>query len=131
MIDEIACRPPRLSIPRLADQRIRFAEIFVELINRRPRRVARAVYYILAFDRRGVADVGAHGQYCMALLDISLNKNSSPRHSTVTDAKSRFVAAGGKWKPSRDLEYEIYEAALGNRVVPVLSRRDAKAIAPT
>ena len=56
-IFERLLRDPRhYTMPALAGQRVRMAEILVQLVDRRPIRVVRRVYYVVSFDEAGRLD---------------------------------------------------------------------------
>jgi hypothetical protein len=54
--ERLASRAPRNTLPRFAGQRIRAAEVAVELRNHRPLQVVRLIFYYLHFDRDGCLD---------------------------------------------------------------------------
>lgn len=101
-------------ITRFASQRVRMAELLVELVDRQPRRVVRSAYGIFTFNADGCFDPStferqqwARAEQALAPLSTELGSTS-----TVVDAKTRFVAQGGQWAPSRGLACRIRDAAL-------------------
>lgn len=97
-----------------ASQRIRMADLLVELLNRQPIRIVRSTYGIFTFNADGCFDPNtfkrqqwARAEQALAPLSIEVGGTS-----TVVDAKTRFVAQGGNWTPSPALAYRIGDAAL-------------------
>lgn len=128
IMSELTAYPPRIALPLFAGKRVRGAEILVELVGRKPSRAIRASFFNVPFDQRGALDRTARMKYLAALLDEPSMGGRSPSQVVVIDATSRFIAAGGRWNPSRRLEFEVVEAALGNRRIRLLSHRDAVAL---
>ena len=101
-------------ITRFASQRVRMADLLVELLDRRPIRLVRSTYGIFTFNADGCFDTNtferqqwARAEQALAPLSIEFGGTS-----TVVDAKTRFVAQGGRWTPSRALACRIRDAAL-------------------
>jgi hypothetical protein len=59
--------PRHYTMPALAGQRVRMAEIFVQLADRRPICVVRRVYYVVSFDEAGRLDTTRFQQQQWAL----------------------------------------------------------------
>ncbi|KDP86268.1 hypothetical protein CF70_008370 [Cupriavidus sp. SK-3] len=102
-----------------AGQRVRTADVVVELVAREPVRVVRTTFSILTFDTEGHLDPEAFEKQQFALAESVvapvLPASADDRHQPVVDASARFIAQGGQWIPSRDLARVIDEAALGQR----------------
>jgi len=111
--------PTAHPIPQFAARRVRGAEAVVEQAQRRPVRVIRMVFFMLAFNERGILDADALMRQAAAAFD-TLYPQTRSKGSTVLDAQSRFVVSGGRWKPTPALEAEIRAAALGKQKCPVL-----------
>jgi hypothetical protein len=95
---------------RFAGQRVRMAEAIVELHNRVPCGLDRLYFEMLRFDTHGVLDIKTFMRQNFALFEAS---HDQPEISnTVVDAESRFVAQGGRWKPTPALEFRIRQTAL-------------------
>ena len=101
-------------ITRFASQRVRMADLLVELVDRQPMRVVRCAYGIFTFNADGCFDPKsferqqwARAEQAFAPISIELGGTS-----TVVDAKTRFVAQGGRWTPSQALACRICDAAL-------------------
>ncbi len=106
--------PVSSPITRFVCQRVRMADLLVELLNRQPIRIVRSTYGIFTFNADGCFDPNtferqqwARAEQALAPLSIEVGGTS-----TVVDAKTRFVAQGGNWTPSPALAYRINDAAL-------------------
>lgn len=101
-------------IPDFANQRIRCADLVIELVDREPAEVCRETFAILEFDHRGCLDTGKFEKQQVALVDAMLEPMLTDRKSTsnIIDASQRFVAQGGTWAPTKALRGQIEKAAL-------------------
>ena len=101
-------------ITRFASQRVRMANLLVELVGRQPIRVVQSAYGILTFNADGCFGPNTFERQQWARSEQALAPLSSEPGgtSTVVDAKTRFVAQGGQWTPSRALACRIRDAAL-------------------
>lgn len=102
-------------LPDFPNQRIRCADLVIELVDRVPSLVCRETFAILEFDHLGRLDTGRFEKQQVALVDAMLepmltNKKAS---TNVVDATQRFVAQGGTWLPSKLLRTQIEKTALG------------------
>jgi hypothetical protein len=115
IFDRLLRDPQHYSMPALAGQRVRMAEILVQLANRKPIRVARRVYFVVSFDAAGRLDTTRFQQQQWALAESALDPvfDVPGDDGHVLDAASRFIAQGGRWRPSNDLARRIDDAALG------------------
>jgi hypothetical protein len=94
--------------PQFAGQRIRSAEVIVELKQRRPTRVVRMTDSILTFDQAGYLDAETlnrqqRGRFDTWASTVMGREADWETERGVTDAQSRFAARGGRWTPSRQL----------------------------
>ena len=107
--------PRHYTMPALAGQRVRMAEILVQLAERRPIRVVRRVYYVVSFDEAGRLDTTRFQEQQWALAESALDRVFAvpSGDDRVLDVASRFIAQGGQWRPSNDLAQRIDDAALG------------------
>jgi hypothetical protein len=99
----------------LAGQRVRMASLIVELIGGKPARVVRSTFATLTFDEDGHMDLGMFTRQQWALAESALDPafvHTKPEEK-VLDASARFIAQGGKWRPSNSLARAINAAALG------------------
>lgn len=104
--------------PQFAGQRVRSAEVVVELKQRRPIRVVRIAHSVLTFDQAGCLDAETLNQQQRARFDTWASTLMGREAEWeigpgVTDARSRFAARGGRWTPSRRLQRSLCDAALG------------------
>jgi hypothetical protein len=105
-------------VPQFAGCRVRWAEAVVELKDRKPVGILRVVFCYLYFDHQGRLDrdkVIKDGALMMeAGISIAPTKSGSVIH-----ASSRFAARRRDheaiWKPSRELNKAIYDAALDSK----------------
>jgi hypothetical protein len=104
-----------LRFPQFARVRMRMASIVVELVDRRPTRVIWRTFNWLPFDDTGYFDASAFDVHQRAFLELALSPVlGQVRNATdVVDASDRFIAQGGRWKPSTAVARLIDDAALG------------------
>ena len=115
--DPTSCR-----VTRFAGARVRMTDVAVELLNRQPIRVVWNTFGFLAFDDEGYFDSGTfdHHQRARAELAWAPLAAEPKGAAIIVDATTRFVAHGGRWKPTRTLQRLIDEAALGRVKCPRL-----------
>ena len=108
--DPTSCR-----VTRFAEARVRMTNVAVELLDRQPIRVVWNTFGFLAFDDEGYFDSGTfdHHQRARAELAWAPLAAEPKGAAIIVDATTRFVAQGGRWKPTRTLQRLIDEAALG------------------
>jgi len=106
--------PEHHTMPALAGQRLRMAEILVQLADRRPVQVVRRVYFVVSFDEAGRLDTTRFQKQQWALAESALDRVFTVPYEDdrVLDAESRFVAQGRRWRPSHDLAQHIDDTAL-------------------
>ena len=112
--------PPRESLAEFAGQRVRAAEVVVQLENRRPVYVCRVVYHYLHFGQKGELDYDRYMKDEVTVVEAgSPYFNLKPHDPKVIEAAQRFAARrrdhGVWWRPSLELEEAIIQAALGQR----------------
>jgi hypothetical protein len=98
-----------------AGQRVRMADLVVELAGRVPLRVVRSTFAVLPFDADGRMDSVRFLKQQWARAETALDRGLDVPDSqdSVLDAAVRFVAHGGVWQPSNELVRALNEAALG------------------
>jgi hypothetical protein len=113
--DRMMRHPEDESFPDFVNQRIRCADLVIDLIDRVPSSVCRETFAILEFDHQGRLDTSRFERQQVALIDAMLEPMLSDRRAVtnVVDAAQRFVAQGGSWLPSKALRVQIERAALG------------------
>ena len=111
--ERIYARDPKEILPEYKDTRIRYAEVVVELENRKPFSIARIVYGYLQFDSNGQIDeefLDIEGHVAINMLpSISLPGELEK----VINASDRFAKKRFNyeftWTPSAELEEAIIE----------------------
>jgi hypothetical protein len=113
--DRMLRDPGSHGLPYFAGQRVRMADVVVELDGRVPVRVLRRTFAMLAFDTDGHIDSGRFDKQQRALTELALAPAlDAPRaKGAILDATDRFIAQGGAWQPSGALARAIDAAALG------------------
>ena len=113
--DRMQQDPASHPLPDFAGQRVRMADVVVEVVDRVPVRVVRSTFAIPAIDGNGRIDSSRFVRQQFALAETALAPVPSVSESNdrVVDATSRFVAQGGSWAPSHTLACAIQDAALG------------------
>jgi hypothetical protein len=114
-LDRMIRNPEKELVPIFAGQRIRTAEIVIELFDRKPIRVCRQTFSIFQFDNQGRLDVGKYDKHQTALVNVSLDPVFGNKTSdlNVLDATDKFVAKGGSWSPNILLKSQLENVALG------------------
>jgi len=111
MVDD----PESDRLERFAGQRVRMADVIVEMRDRAPCAVVRLVYQMLGFDAEGRLDHATFIRQNAALAELAM-EHVIPRleatETAVVEAGSRFTARGESWQPSAALEQKILRAAL-------------------
>ena len=112
--------PDANAYPQLASRRVRCADVIVQLAERRPARIVRIVYPVLAFDENGVLKKELYQRQAVAQASLYFNPVSTNEtgDANVLDGETRFVASGGQWKPAPALEARLYDAVLGKLKCP-------------
>jgi hypothetical protein len=124
--DRMLREPARFAVPDFADQRIRSAELVVELIGGDAVAVVRTSFSVLAFDAAGRLDMSRLRTQQMARLESMLSPvlGSRSRDDKIVEADMRFIAQGGTWAPPKALATAIEDAALGLRKCSQLQVHD-------
>ena len=106
--------PKSHELPRFAGQRVRRAEVAVELMDRRPVRVVRTTFSILTFNSEGFLNRAAFEQHQRARAELALAPALGPpaRHATIVASAPRFVDQGGRWVPSNVVVNLLKRAAM-------------------
>jgi hypothetical protein len=103
---------------RFAGKRVRAAEIIVQLENRRPLQVLRAIYYYLHFNEKGILD------YDRFMKDGGIVANAGIPNIFAEKVQGNLINAQQEfakrkrdhsvwWKPGVQLESNILDASIG------------------
>lgn len=109
--------PDSHRLPAFAGQRVRIANLTVELANRVPTRVVHRYFMIVSFNADGTLNVDQIMERVSARGDVVLSGSrlNDERDTKIVDATARFTMQGGQWAPSPTLATALDEAALGLR----------------
>jgi hypothetical protein len=116
--------PAQQRLLLFAGQRVRLVNVFVQLRNGKPIRVARMTYHVLNFDGTGCLHVELFRRQEASRYEawfdsrIAALGRSTNAKDGVVDASSRFIMRGSLWVPSRSLQHALRQAALGRIRVP-------------
>jgi len=91
------------------------------MMNGRPLVVLRSVFNMLTFNSDGTLVSPLRDRHVQARAELALALDSPDPRASVAEASTRFVARGGKWKPSAALVRRIEQTALGRLKCPRLS----------
>ena len=107
--------PQHHTMLALAGQRVRMAEIPVQLANRRPIHVVRRGYFVVSSDEaRRLDTMRLQDQQWALAASAPEGVFAVPSDDNrLLDVALRFIAQGGRWRPSVALAQHIDDAALG------------------
>src|SRR5580698_563719 len=108
-------------LTRFAGQRVRCAEVAVEMIHGRPVRVIRSVFNMLTFKRDGTLLPTQQDRHAQARVELALARAAAARRAGTTETSTRFIARGGQWTPSAALVRRMEQIALGREKCPRIS----------
>jgi len=120
-LDRMLQTPTRHRLPRLAGQRVRSAEVALEMMKGRPLRIVRSVFNMLTFKSDGTLVPPLQDRHVRARAELALALVAPARHAGIAEASTRFVARGGQWAPSAALVRRIEQTALGRQKCPRIS----------
>ena len=111
--DRIRARDPKEKLNEYKNTRIRYAEIVVELENRTPVLLARAVYGYLYFDADGLLDKNFLEDEWDIMCNILSSASPSDKSDKLIHASDRFAEKRFKnkfkWSPDPELEKKIFD----------------------
>ena len=120
-LDHLLQAPTRHRLPRFAGQRVRSAEVAVEMVDGQPAQVLRCVFNMVVFKPDGSLVPPVQDRHVRARAELALAL-APPAHNTrVAEAGTRFLARGGLWKPPAALVRRIEHAAMGRVKCPGVS----------
>jgi hypothetical protein len=122
---QILTAPEKYRYDAFAGQRVRMVNALLQLVDRKPTRVARMTFHILTFDRRGCLDTETFHRQQASRFEVWARARiaglgEAAAEEGIIDAGSRFTARGGSWTPSKSLERALIEVMLGRRRCPRL-----------
>jgi len=104
-------------VPQYAGKRVRYAEVAVELANRKPVAILRIEYFVLSFDSQGRIDLAEKRKGSRLAMEAHPRFPSERAFPQVIDAGHRFAKKRYervyKWKPTPEIEAAILEATFG------------------
>jgi len=114
-LDRMLRDPTRHRLAPFAGQRVRSAEVVVEMKNGRPLVVLRSVFNMWTFKSDGTLVSPLRDRHVRARAELALTLEQPLRDTAVADVSTRFLARGGQWKPSAALARRIEQTALGRQ----------------
>ena len=112
--ERLVRRDPNEQLLQYAGKRVRFAEVAVELEERKPVQIIRAVYGILQFDSEGRIDAAEYEKEMRLSAEMMppiLADRPSPK---IVDAKHKFAKKRFvdqfRWEPTPQIDKSIVEA---------------------
>lgn len=125
-LDRMLRDPARHRLPQFAGQRVRSAEIAVELMNGQPIQAVRSCFNILTFKKNGTLVPPLSDHHVRARAELALALEQPIRSTAVADASTRFLASGGSMVALRGRQ-----ATHGaNRLGPPEMRASASRLSP-
>jgi hypothetical protein len=107
------------TLPQFGGCRVRWAEAAVELQDRKPVRILRVVFCYLYFDQEGHLDRDKVMKDGALMMEAGMGSIAPTKSGSVIHASSRFAARRRDheaiWKPSRELNKAIYNAAFDSK----------------
>lgn len=102
-------------LPEYANRRVRFVEMHLDFVARRPTAVRKAYFGHLRFDRRGRFDVSEWLEVIMAGVDKFIARYEPPANAREqrAQAERQRIKRAHDWKPSRSLRSRLYTAVFG------------------
>ena len=112
--ERLVRRDPNEQLLQYAGKRVRFAEVAVELEERKPVQIIRAVFGILQFDSEGRIDAAEYEKEMRLSAEMMppiLADRPSPK---IVDAKHKFAKKRFvdqfRWEPTPQIDKSIVEA---------------------
>jgi hypothetical protein len=112
--EQMLQNPSDHCLQRFAGTRTRIAAGFAELKDRRPIRVIRVTYSMISIDRDGRFEREAFDRVQRATIEEALAPAFAGLASagSITETARRFVARGGRWRPSGTMARRIADVML-------------------
>jgi hypothetical protein len=114
-------RDPNESLPKYASQRVRYALIVVDLINRKPIEVVKDEYAYLDFDKEGRFKEPVYEEVESSPLDmLDILSFERKKDRRVIDARHKFAMKRyfdkNRWEPTDEIIAAIGEAIFGKLI---------------
>jgi hypothetical protein len=100
------------ALQQFASQRLRIAEVLVELINRRAVRVVRVIGFYISINSDGRVDRDAFMRSGGHMIAAADERRHRDKDDTVIEASSSFLGAGARWTPSAKEMAQLSDIAL-------------------
>lgn len=114
--------PCPVVLSAFANHSIRFAELVLRMVDRKPAGLERASYSLIRFDAKGRPDMDRFRRQAGASIcadqDVLFDSQDGPEN--VVDMRDRFAGMGGRWKPTPQQALLLEQAALGRIKVKTL-----------
>ncbi|BDU77981.1 hypothetical protein METESE_29390 [Mesoterricola sediminis] len=111
----IHLEPCPVVVTAFAGHSIRFAELVLRMVDRKPDSVERAGYSLIRFDAKGRPDMDRYRRQSEASIrahqEAFFDDQGGP--GNIVDMRDRFTAMGGRWTPSLQESMLLEQAALG------------------
>lgn len=111
--------PCPVVVSEFAGCSIRFAELVVRMVGRKPADIERVSYTLIRFAEDGRPDMERYRRESSAAMDNHWDSvfKTEKASGNVIDMKSAFKGMGCRWKPRPQEALEFEKAALGLRKV--------------
>lgn len=120
--------PCPVIISAFANQSIRFAELVLRMVDRKPAELERTGCSLIRFDAQGRPDMDRYRRETEASLranqDALLDFIQEPS-GKIVDMRDRFLGMGGRWTPTLQESMLLDQVALGRIKVKTLRFDDA------
>ena len=108
---------PKESLPEYAGKRLRYALVFLELVDRKPARIDQIQYSYLSFDAEGKIDQSEFEKQARLVMEVIGPLDSKQNQGRIIFAGHRFAKKRFhnlfRWTPNPELEAAIVKATLG------------------
>ncbi len=118
--ERLVRRDPQEIMPQYAGKRVRYAEVAVELEQRKPVEILRLQYFILPFDSEGRIDAAEREKEMRLAVDVLPPYTKDEDLGDVIDARHFFAKKRYdneyRWRPTPEIEAEILRAIFGKEL---------------
>jgi len=108
---------PKERLPEYAGKRVRYAEVAVELADRKPISILRMLYFIMSFDSEGRIDASEQQKETRLAMELVPPIGSEGQSGQVIDAQHHFAKKRYdneyRWVPRPEIEQAIAYAIFG------------------